>query len=500
MRAKQALRPCVMLLVVCPLTAAVAQPHLCDTLPAFQRDFARAIGACRDPAPIIDVAPPTVEATPSPAPPVPNDSTEAMQTTGSPGSPQATKLAPQRTAPRKSTSKATAASAKSTAPSKTAASRKSEGERRNEPLNERGWKTYQDNRYAFRYPAGLVTTSHRNGVVELHSVDREFRMRASARINSEKDTVQSAWQQRLKEHGQSVTYKRKADGWFVVSGLEDGKTYYRKHFVSPERTAEFVITYPKSRALGYDPWVAEIEKSFVAYRVSDSAQASTSTAPPSVVTRAPAVNETLELPNVIGRSYADAANVLTESKVKRVEVASAAPTGEVLAQDPAPGSSLPPGSPIALRVSDGSLASAAAAVPAPSAASVASASQLEPSTAPVQNDRVAGAFIGEIASNVVAALVAGVLLGLLLGAVLMRRALLARSRAIDTAPAEHVDIAPAEIDSSQAAAEVHRVAAIEPPPEIIFTARLDPGETTIRFTDLPEDEEAAIEYSRGQYA
>ncbi len=361
-----------------------------------------------------------------------------------------------------------------------------------QPLDERGWKTYRDNRYAFRYPAGLVTTSHPDGGVELHSLDREFHLRASSRINSEKDTVQSAWQQRLKEHGQSVTYKRKADGWFVMTGVEDGKTYYRKHFVNPQRTAEFVITYPRSRALVYDPWVIKIEKSFVAYRVSDSTQASNSTEPPSAVTRAPAVNEMVELPNVIGRSYADAANVLTEFKVERVEEASAAPTGEVLAQDPAPGSSLPPGRPIALRVSDGSLASVAAAVPAPSAASVTPASQLEPSTAPVQNDRVVGAFLGEIASNVVAAVVVGVLLGLLLGAVLMRLALLARSRGIDIAPAEHVHIAPAEIDSSQAVAEVRTVAAIDPPPEIIFTARLDPGQTTIKFTDLSEDEEAAI--------
>jgi hypothetical protein len=495
MRAKQALRPCVMLLVACPLTAAVAQPQRCDTLPAFQREFARATGACRDSAPIIDIAPPTVETTPSPAPPVPTGSTEAMQTTASPGSSQAKKVTLQRTEARKSSSKAPAASTKSTAP-KTAASRKSEGERSNEPLDASGWKTYQDDRYTFSYPAGLVTTLDRNGVVELHSVDREFRMRASARINSEKRTVQSAWQQRLKQHGRSVTYKRKGDGWFVVSGVEGGKTYYRKQFVSSERMAELVITYPKSRASVYDPWVTEIEKSFVAPRVSDTAQASSNTEPPSAVMSAPAVNETRELPNVTGRSYADAANVLTEFKVERVEVASAASTGEVLAQDPAPGSSLPPGSPITLQVSDGSLATAAATVPAPPAASVAPASQLEPSTAPVQNDRVAGAVIGGIASNVVAALVAGVLLGLLLGAVLMRRTLLARSRAIDTAPAERVDIVPAEIHRSQPAVEVHRVAAIEPPPEIRFSAWLDPGETTIKFADLLEHEETAIAYSR----
>lgn len=487
-----------MLLLACPLTVAVAQPR-CDTFPAFQRDFARATGACRDLAPIIDIAPP-VDTAPSPVPPVPNGNAETTQTTASPRSSPATKPAPPRSEGRKSSSKSTAAPAKNTAPPKTAANRKTEGERRNEPLDERGWKTYQDDRYAFRYPANLETTSNRNGVVELRSLDEEFRMRVSARTNSEKRTLQSFWQQRLKEHGKSVTYKRKADGWFVVSGVQAGKTYYRKEFVSPERTAELSITYPKSRASLYDRWVTEIEKSFVARRASDSADASSSTEPPSVVAKAPAVNEMLEVPNMIGRSYADAANVLTRFQVERVEVESAAPTGEVLAQDPAAGNSLPPGSPIALRVSDGSLANAPATVPAPPVTSVAPASQLEPPTAPLQNDRAAGSFMGGIASNVVAALVAGVLLGLLLGALLMRRALLVRSRAIETAPAELLDIAPAEIDSSQATAEVHAVAPIEPPLEIKFTAWLEPYETTIKFADLLEDEEAAIEYSRDQYA
>jgi hypothetical protein len=270
-------------------------------------------------------------------------------------------------------------------------------------------------------------------------------VRASARINSKKYTLQSAWQQRLKEHGRSVTYNRKGDEWFLVSGVEGGKTYYRKQFVSPDRTAELVITYPKSRASVYDAWVTEIEKSFVAYRASDTAQASGSGELPSVVANAPAINETREVPNVISNSRGDAANTTS------------APT-------------------------------------------VAVASQLEPATAPVQNDRVAGAFIGGTANNVVAALGAGVLLGLLLGAVLMRRALLTRSRAIDTATAKRVDIAPAEVESSPPTAELHTIAAIEPPPEIKFTAWLELGETTIEFADLLEDEEAALEYARDQYA
>ena len=67
-----------MLLAGCPLTAAVAQTPRCDTLSAFQREFARATGACRDLAPIIDVAPPKVEATPPPAPEVPDASTPPL--------------------------------------------------------------------------------------------------------------------------------------------------------------------------------------------------------------------------------------------------------------------------------------------------------------------------------------------------------------------------------------------------------------------------------------
>ena len=55
--------------------------------------------------------------------------------------------------------------------------------------------------------------------------------------------------------------------------------------------------------------MSEIEKSFVAHRVSDTAQASSSTEPPSAVTSAPSVNETRELPNVTGRSYADAPEI-----------------------------------------------------------------------------------------------------------------------------------------------------------------------------------------------
>ncbi len=70
-------------------------------------------------------------------------------------------------------------------------------------------------------------------------------------------------------------------------------------------------------------------------------------------------SQKLKVPDVIGRSYVGAGNALAEFKVDRIETASAAPAGEVLAQEPAPATLVLPGSTISLRVSDGSLASVA---------------------------------------------------------------------------------------------------------------------------------------------
>ncbi len=91
---------------------------------------------------------------------------------------------------------------------------------------------------------------------------------------------------------------------------------------------------------------------------------------------APALQK-LKVPDVIGRSYADAGRALAEFKVDRIETASAAPSGEVLAQNPAPATLILPGSTVSLQVSDGSLASAAGTTPvmAPATAAAAPSAQ-----------------------------------------------------------------------------------------------------------------------------
>ena len=57
MQPKQYLRLCVMAMLAVTVTAGWAQERLCSELPPIEREFARAFGACRDSAPIINVAP-----------------------------------------------------------------------------------------------------------------------------------------------------------------------------------------------------------------------------------------------------------------------------------------------------------------------------------------------------------------------------------------------------------------------------------------------------------
>jgi len=210
-------------------------------------------------------------------------------------------------------------------------------------------------------------------------------------------------------------------------------------------------------------------------------------------------SETVEIPNVVGRSGADASRLLVEFKVDRIEVvAGAAPSGEVLAQDPAPGTALAPGSKIRLQVSDGSLANPAATTPAVSSAP-------SPATPPVQTPTDASKpslpsrqFAITSMSNGALILIGVVLTALVLGALLMRRRALVAAPAVEAVTAEPTGTAPVAVvpveivPADVALPETDR--GDVPLPEIRVAARLDAGETTIEFAALKADE-TTLEHS-----
>lgn len=242
-----------------------------------------------------------------------------------------------------------------------------------------------------------------------------------------------------------------------------------------------------------------------------AARASTQSEPGASGDSAPALQK-LKVPDVIGRSYADAGRALAEFKVDRIETASAAPGGEVLAQEPAPATLMLPGSTVSLQVSDGSLASAAGttAVTAPAAAAAASPAQApataastaapapasEPNVPPEPRGRFPIALSANAALILSLILGAGVLLGLLFGALLMRQWLRRREPAADeyAAPptlSQHQQPVETSAGGDSETGAAH---------EVRFAARRDPGETTIVFAPLPGGGEVAIERSSDHHA
>ncbi|MGH6610548.1 MAG: PASTA domain-containing protein, partial [Burkholderiaceae bacterium] len=149
--------------------------------------------------------------------------------------------------------------------------------------------------------------------------------------------------------------------------------------------------------------------------IEQTPRAATRVAPGSTivltVSSAPrALIEIFEMPNVVGRSYADASRALAEFKVTRTETAGKAPRDQVLSQIPAAGSTLQPGDAVTLQVSAGAANAQAVATPeadAKIAANAAASSASDPSEP--------GSWRAALAIG------AAVLLGVIAGALVMRQ-------------------------------------------------------------------------------
>ena len=140
--------------------------------------------------------------------------------------------------------------------------------------------------------------------------------------------------------------------------------------------------------------------------------------------------EIFEMPNVVGRAYAEAAGSLAEFKVSRSEITSAETPGRIVAQTPAPGATLLPGDAVSLQISAGA-APTAAAVQSGTGANAPSAN-----AAVVKPEASRGVFRGAVAIG------AAVLLGVIFGALLMRQYVL-RQRAVAAADNAIVAMSPA---------------------------------------------------------
>ena len=471
MRIKQLLQPCVMLCLAGTMTAVTAQGLLptCTSLPPAERESARLIGACREAAPIVDVVPrglPTAapSATPGAIPVValvPNvvglsfDDARGrlagftVQRSYRPSAePGGTVLEQQPAPPARVAAGATVRVVLSDATL----------------------------RPAPRVPAGEIDAVRRPETAALPAAP----------------PVQPAAQQPSaapSAPGNVAVTQNNTEARTLPAPTVPRSSAEARKLIAPTAAPQVAVS-PRSSVA---PAKAPVSRARVEPVPAPSAPAATS---------APVI-ETLELPNVIGRSSADATAAFAEFKIERVEiVANAAPSGQVLAQDPKPGTPMAAGSAIGLQVSDGSLASAS--VTAPAVVPTPAPAPAQKAATPVQN-RAPVTF----PSTAVLLLIAGVLAGLGFGAWLMRRWLAQRHDARTEAEASAPLELPAEIDrdatsagavieTAPSAASALPIAAVSPAaaPLIIFAARLGEGETTIEFPAPSDAEEMALEYSK----
>jgi hypothetical protein len=77
------------------------------------------------------------------------------------------------------------------------------------------------------------------------------------------ETLDGRMQKEIEVLGGTVSYKKKGDNWFVISGTTpDGTEYYRKIFTNGSQWITLRITYPHAGHKQFDKWVTRIEKTF----------------------------------------------------------------------------------------------------------------------------------------------------------------------------------------------------------------------------------------------
>ncbi len=135
------------------------------------------------------------------------------------------------------------------------------------------WKKYTNERFGFvlSYPATLIASRQPdNGAGrEFHTTDGAFSLSAQAHFLAD-NTLESNWNEELNTPVVTITYKRKAKDWYVVSGVtSEGTEYYHKFWVKGGNWVELAITYPHAQNAKYDKWVEQIAKRFVPFLDGD---------------------------------------------------------------------------------------------------------------------------------------------------------------------------------------------------------------------------------------
>lgn len=92
--------------------------------------------------------------------------------------------------------------------------------------------------------------------------DQRANLTVWAGLNARGKTLQDLFKDAAAEYGTQVTYKHLGNNGFVVSGIGDGKIFYRKTVATKDLYATFILTYDPALKEVFNPMVKDIGQSF----------------------------------------------------------------------------------------------------------------------------------------------------------------------------------------------------------------------------------------------
>jgi hypothetical protein len=129
------------------------------------------------------------------------------------------------------------------------------------------YHTYGNGRfgYTIKYPANILIPqgeSINGDGQKFISSDGSDSLLVWGSHNALDESLQSRYNDTLKEFGGSITYQVLKNNWFVISGYKGDKIFYQKTVFYNDIFKTFIITYKRTKRQLFDPIVPEIAGSF----------------------------------------------------------------------------------------------------------------------------------------------------------------------------------------------------------------------------------------------
>ncbi|RYD38250.1 MAG: hypothetical protein EOP87_01930 [Verrucomicrobiaceae bacterium] len=133
-----------------------------------------------------------------------------------------------------------------------------------------GWQIYRNPRFGMVLPVPPAITAQRppdnGGGQAFRSADGKAELLTWGSFNIDGiGDVAKRWEAALIEPGRTITYKRKTDKWFVISGIrKDGSAFYERYDADEKYCAGWLVTHPQEEEKKWSALIERISKGYAA--------------------------------------------------------------------------------------------------------------------------------------------------------------------------------------------------------------------------------------------